>query len=148
MVVSKMPVWAKLQNLPLHLWHHNVLITIGNLLGKFLKTDEDRISRGILTFIRICIEVDLSEGLPESINLKFNNTQWTQPLDYENTTFWWCGCLQIGHLHSTCPKAKQTPKWNKKQQKQPKGWQCTTPWRKKYKKQKQKQRTKKTKKAH
>ena len=87
MVVSKMPVWVRLHNFPLHLWHHNLLITIGNVLGKFLKIDEDRITRVIFTFARICIEVDFSEGLPKSINLNFNNTQWTQPLDYENTTF-------------------------------------------------------------
>ena len=82
-----MPVWVRLHNLSLHFWHNNVLIAIGNVLGKFLKTDEDRISRGILTFAKICVEVDLSEGLPENINLNFNNTQLTQPLDYENAAF-------------------------------------------------------------
>jgi len=82
-----MSIWVRLHNLPLHFWHHSVLIAIGNVLGKFLKIDDDRLTRGIFTFSRICVEVDLSEGLLESINLNFNNTQWTQPLDYENTTF-------------------------------------------------------------
>lgn len=50
MVVSKMPVWVRLHNLPLHFWHHNVLIAIGNTLGKFLKIDGDRLTRGLFTF--------------------------------------------------------------------------------------------------
>lgn len=87
MVVSKMPVWFRLHNLPLHFWHHKSLIAIGNALGKYLEIYEDRISRGILTFTKICFEVDLSEGLPDSIILTFNDTQWIQPLDYENTAF-------------------------------------------------------------
>jgi len=127
MVVSKMPIWVRLHNLPLHFCHHNVLISTGNTLGKFLKIDGDKLKRGIFTFTRICVEVDLGQGLPESITLNFNNTQWTQPLDYENTTFWCHGCLQTGHLHSACPKEKQIPKWNKKQQIKPKLWQYTAP---------------------
>lgn len=75
MMVSKMLVWVRLHNLPLHFWHHKVLIAIGNVLGKYLKIDEDRISKGILTFASICVEVDLNEGLRDSINLNFNNTQ-------------------------------------------------------------------------
>lgn len=96
-------------------------------MEKFLKINGDRLTRGIFTFARICVKVDLSEELPESITLNFYNTQWTQQLDYENTAFRFRGCLQLGHLHIACPKAKQIPKWNKKQQKQPKGWQYTAP---------------------
>jgi len=87
MIVSKMPIWVRLHGLPLHFWHQKTLTAIGNSLGKFLKTDEDRTIRGIFTFARICVEVDLSQGLPDHIVLNFNNTQWIQQLDYENTAF-------------------------------------------------------------
>jgi len=60
MIVSTMPVWVRLHGLPLHFWHHKVLMAIGNSLGKFLKMDEDRAIRGIFMFARICVEVDLS----------------------------------------------------------------------------------------
>lgn len=122
MVVSTTPVWVRLHNLPLHFWHRKVLITIGNSLGKFLKVDEDRAIRGIFTFARICVEVDLSQGLPDHITLNFNNSLLTQPLDYENTTFRCRRCLQTGHLQYACPLARNKPKGNKKQQKKPKGW--------------------------
>lgn len=87
MVVLKMPIWVRLHNLPLHFWHLKVLIVIGNTLGKILKTDGDKLTKGIFTFSIICVEVDLSQGLLESITLNFNNTQWVQSLDYENTMF-------------------------------------------------------------
>jgi len=127
MVVSKMLVSVRLHNLPLHFWHHKVLIAIGNTLGKFLKIDEGRLTKGIFTFARICVEVDLSQGLPQSIILNFNNTQWIQSLDYENTTFRCRGCLQIGHLLSACPQARNIPNRNKQQQRRPKGWQHLEP---------------------
>lgn len=58
---------------------------IRNSLGKFLKINADIVTRDIFTFARICVEVDLSQGLPDNITLIHNNIQWTQPLDYENT---------------------------------------------------------------
>eukprot|EP00253_Pinus_taeda_P011765 PITA_11765 len=127
MVVSTMPVLVRLHNLPLHFWHRKALTTIGNSLGKHLKIDEDRANRGIFTYARICVEVDLSQGLPDHITLNFNNSLWTQQLDYENTTFRCCGCLQTGHLQYACPLTSKEPKGNKKQQKKPKGWQHTEP---------------------
>lgn len=127
MKVSKMPVWVRMHGLPLHFWHHKVLIAIGNSLGKFLKMDEERAIRGIFTFARICVEVDLSEGLPDHITLNFNNTQWIQQLDYENTAFRCRTCLQTGHLQNNCPLARKDPRKTKKQPKKPKGWQNTDP---------------------
>lgn len=61
MVVSKMPLWIRLHNLPLPFWHHQVLEGIENTLGKFVKIDLDKPSKGNFTFVRIC-EVDHSKG--------------------------------------------------------------------------------------
>lgn len=75
MVVSKMLVWVRFHNLPLHFWLPKVFEAMGNAIGKYLKQDIKRITRGIDTFARICVEVDLSQGLPDSIILIHNNTQ-------------------------------------------------------------------------
>lgn len=128
MKVSTIPIWVRLHNLPLHFWHHKVLIAIGNSLGKFLKIDENRVIREIFTFAKICVEVYLSQGLLDHFTLNYNNAPRTQPLDYENTTFRCRCCMQIGHLQYPCPLAKKDPKGNKKQQKKPKGWQHTDWW--------------------
>lgn len=112
-----MPVWVRLHNLPLHFWHFKALSAIGNSLGRMLKIDTDRHLKGIFTFARICVEVDLSQGLPESIFLTFNNIQWKQSLDYENTAFRCRGCQQTGHLLKACPSK------SKPQQRKSRGWQ-------------------------
>jgi len=125
-----MPVWVRLNNLPLHSWHHKVFTAIGNSLGKILKIDGDRVNQGIFTFSRICVEVDLSQGLPDHITLNYNNKLRTQPLDNENTTFRCRRYMQTGHLQNNCPLARKDPKGNKKQQKNPNGWQHID-WREK-----------------
>lgn len=130
MKVSTMPIWVRLHGLPLHFWHHKVLTAIGNSLGKFLKMDEDRVVRGIFTFARICVEVDLSQGLPDHIMLNFNNTQWIQQFDYENTAFWCRNCLQTGHLQNECPSAQKDTRKTKKQQKNPKSGNTQSHWKK------------------
>lgn len=119
MVVSRMPVWVRLHNLPLHFWHFKTLAAIGNTLGRMLKIDTERHIKGIFTFARICVEVDLSQGLPESIYLNFNNSQWKQSLDYENTAFRCRGCQQTGHLFNACKSLNKS----KPQQRKVKGWQ-------------------------
>lgn len=123
MVVTKMPVWVKLFNLPIHFWHYKVLEGIGNTLGTFIKVDNERLDRDIYTFARICVEVDLSQGLPEHILLIHNGKQWAQPLDYENTAFRCRICRQTGHLQSACPQNKKDRR--KRQPPKQKGWQFT-----------------------
>lgn len=69
MTVSEVPIWVRLYNLPLHFWSEQVLEGIGNNIGKYIKTDLERIDERIYTFARICVEVDLSKGLPDNIRL-------------------------------------------------------------------------------
>jgi len=70
MVVSRIPVWVRFHNLPLHLWNQQVLAGIGNTIGRYIKTDTQRLEKRIFTFARICVEVDLNKGLPNRIQLK------------------------------------------------------------------------------
>jgi len=120
MVVSKMPMWVKLYNLPLHFWHIKVFAGIGNALGKFLKVESEHLCKDIYTFARICVEVDLSQGLPDHILLLHNEKQWAQPLDYENTAFRCRICCQTVHLQSTCSQNKKDRR--KGQPPKLKGW--------------------------
>jgi len=71
MTVSRMPIWVRLYNLPLHFWSERVLEGIGNNIGKYIKKDQERIEERIYTFARICVEVDLSKGLSKSIRLVY-----------------------------------------------------------------------------
>jgi len=78
--------------------------------------DRERMDKGIFTFARICVEMDLSKGLPDRTHLTHQDFKWPQWLDFENTTF---RIHQMGHLQNTCKQAKKRIKIPEKQ----KGWQ-------------------------
>jgi len=124
MVVTKMPVWVRLPNLPLPFWHHEVLEDIGNRLGKFIISDEERREQGLFTYARICVEIDLSKGLPDKIQLQHESYKRIQALDYENTAFRCRTCHQTGHLHDSCPHARRFPKKKKGPNSKGKTWQA------------------------
>ena len=69
MVISRMLVWIRLHNLPLHFWNERILSGIGKNIGKYLKMDSQRLEERIYTFARICVDVDLSKGLSNHIQL-------------------------------------------------------------------------------
>lgn len=98
MVVSKISVWVRLPYLPLLFWHHKVLEDIGNNLGRLRKRDLKRTKKGIFNFASICVETNLSKGLPNHIILKHINLQWSQVLEYENTAFRCTTFFQTCHL--------------------------------------------------
>ena len=56
---------------------------------------------------RICVEVILGKGLPESITIKVD--QWThiQQLDYEQIPFKCKVCHEYGHFDNRCSKLKE-----------------------------------------
>lgn len=78
--------------------------------------DQEIIEKGIFTFVRICVEIDFSKGLPNHIHLVHKDFKWTPLLDFENTAFRCWTCLQIRHLQNTCPQAKKGTKKDPKSQ--------------------------------
>ena len=96
---------------------------IGNILGRFIKSDSDRKEHGLFTYARICVEIDLSKGLPDRLQLKHESFNWIQRLDYENTTFRFSFCHLMGHLQDTCPLPKKSTKKKKGQIFNRKNWQ-------------------------
>lgn len=120
-VITKLPIWVRLHNLPAHLWHYAVFEGIGNSLGRFLNADYSRVEQGIYTYARIYVEIDISRGLPDQINLKIGDFHWTQSLDFENTAFPCRNCHLTGHLQNSCPSILSHKKKADSKQK-PKRW--------------------------
>jgi hypothetical protein len=123
MTAMTTPVWVRLPNLPLHFYSSSFLPTLGNALGRFIKIDTDRIAKGFVTFARICVEIDLSQGLPDRILIDWGDGDpFIQMVDYENTAFRCRSCQQTGHLQATCPLSP-TPPSTSGARKRANGWQ-------------------------
>lgn len=120
--MTKMLIWIRLLDLPLHFWSSHTLEAIGSSIGKFLKNYLDRGKLGLSTYARICLEVDLSKGILEKIILKWKNTKWTIQLDYDNTTFHYRICNQTRHLQDTCPLRWNTTQGKKENKARNKRW--------------------------
>ena len=67
---KEVPVWVRLPNLSVHCWNYEALQKIGNKIGKFVDKENNK---SIYNCARICIEVDLEAGLPESVKLFVGN---------------------------------------------------------------------------
>ena len=91
MEVSRILVWVRLYNLPLHFWNESVLTCIGNILGWYIKIDTQRLEECIYTFACICVEVELNKGLLEHTfdtkTTKMDTTSWLQKY-----------CIQVQNL--------------------------------------------------
>ncbi|KAK6780222.1 hypothetical protein RDI58_022406 [Solanum bulbocastanum] len=71
-MLTTIPLWVKLPNLPLNCWNEVVLCKIGSILGKPLYADECTSQVNRISFARILVEVDITRPLPKK-------------------------CLQVGH---------------------------------------------------
>eukprot|EP00253_Pinus_taeda_P004488 PITA_04488 len=81
-VPSAVPVWLRLPHLPLHCWNQKSFQIIGNALGKYI---DQAVRKDQYSCTRICVEVDLEEGLPEAIKLTMAGWTHVQELDYEQS---------------------------------------------------------------
>lgn len=100
-VPSAVPVWVRLPHLPLHCWNQKSLENIGNALGKYI---DRAVRKDQYSCARICIEVDLEEGLPEAIKLTVAGWEHIQELDYEQLPFKCRHCHEHGHFAKHCKK--------------------------------------------
>jgi hypothetical protein len=62
--------------------------------------------RGIslTTFVRICVDMDFSKGLPNEIPLVAKDYVWNHKLDYENTKFTCRERFEVGRTSNPLPQ--------------------------------------------
>ena len=99
-----------------------IYIDIGNLLGRFIKSDSDKKEQGVFTYARICVEIDLIKGLHDILHMKHEFFNWNHILDYENTAFRCKLCHLMGHLQDSCPLPKKFTKKKKGKTTNRKNW--------------------------
>ncbi|KAF7831918.1 Retrovirus-related Pol polyprotein from transposon TNT 1-94 [Senna tora] len=92
------PVWIKLEGLPIEFFDPNILIRIGNSIGKFIGIDGQTHNLSIAKHARICVLLDLSKVLPNLITIgKFNQT-----LIFEDISNICISCGGANHAQYAC----------------------------------------------
>ncbi|CAI0451602.1 unnamed protein product [Linum tenue] len=97
-----MIVWVQLPALKIHFYHKEVLMTLGNLIGRTIKLDYHTLKQERAKFARLAVEVDISKALVPRIWL---DDEW-QKVEYENLPEVCFHCGRIGHGSGTCPLNK------------------------------------------
>ncbi|CAI0427373.1 unnamed protein product [Linum tenue] len=75
-----MIVWLQLPGLPIHLYHKEVLTSIGNLIGRTIKLDYHTLNQRRAKFARLAVEIDLGKPLIPRVHI---DGEW-QKVEYEN----------------------------------------------------------------
>ncbi|KAK4737473.1 hypothetical protein R3W88_001170 [Solanum pinnatisectum] len=68
-ILTTIPLWVKLPNLPLNCWNVVVLSKIESSLGKPLYANECTSQMNRISFVRILVEVDITRPLPKVIKM-------------------------------------------------------------------------------
>jgi hypothetical protein len=113
---KKVPVWLRFYSLPLDYWLPSTFEAMGNKLGKYVNTSEATLKGRYTSYARICIGMDVSGALPESISLEFRVEEWIQNIDYEHIPFICRICHKHGHLIREFPLNKKQEEDNPKPQ--------------------------------
>ena len=103
------PIQVRLFDLPMDFWDPEILEGIGNSIGTFVKV-ADTTRKGRYTFYaQICVYMNITEPLPDCIEVEYHDEIQQQPLDYEHITFRCQRCHEYGHLFRSCPQKFSEP---------------------------------------
>lgn len=98
--INTTPVWVRLANIPVNLYHNSILMGIARGLGKPIRVDSTTLKFERARFARVCVEVDLTKPLKGSVMV---NGEWYS-VAYEGLTNICSMCGLYGHLIHNCPK--------------------------------------------
>ncbi|KAF5204612.1 zinc ion binding / nucleic acid binding protein [Thalictrum thalictroides] len=106
-MIKSVPVWVKLAKVPKDLWNPKGFGWLGSAIGKPLFMDKTTEKGNMLSFARICIEVDANKELPSSIPLGPNRIV---EVEYPWKPLICCKCKVFGHPTTKCIPSVPVPK--------------------------------------
>ncbi|GAA0150427.1 hypothetical protein LIER_43098 [Lithospermum erythrorhizon] len=108
------PVWIRIEGLPLYLFDAPSLWSIANAIGKPLRIDPYNLSRINLNSARICVELNVTAPLVDSIWITFEDDASSTILEgfwvkvfYDFVPHYCTGCFHIGHDVVVCKRLKE-----------------------------------------
>ena len=92
------PIWIKLNNLPLNCWGEKSLSRIGSLLGVPLYADECTSKTLRVSYARILIEMDVTKTMPKEVKIADpNGNVFSQKVSYDWIPPYCKKCQSMGH---------------------------------------------------
>ncbi|GLT39747.1 hypothetical protein SLA2020_139220 [Shorea laevis] len=99
----KIAVWVKLHGVPIVCYHEAICLYLGSKIGKPIKVDPTTLLATRGKFARVCIEVDLSQQLPSSVDLDLEDLpQSIIPVEFEGLHKICFHCSEFGHTEDYC----------------------------------------------
>ncbi|WCJ25233.1 zinc ion binding nucleic acid binding [Euphorbia peplus] len=96
--VSSTMVWIRFPSLPVRYYHEDLLMAIGNTMGKAIKVDKNTLEASRGRFARVCVEIDLTSPLVA----KFSIDEVPFRIEYEGLHTACTNCGRYGHLRDVC----------------------------------------------
>ncbi|KAJ8421613.1 hypothetical protein Cgig2_010180 [Carnegiea gigantea] len=109
--LKSIPLWIRLPNLELKYWSISSLSKIGSLIGIPIKTDQYTISKTMIQYARLLIEVPIEGPFPDYVdffNEKGQLIRQQVQFDWKPTKC--THCHMLGHTNDICKKKKEIRK--------------------------------------
>jgi hypothetical protein len=94
--------WVLLPGLPLHFWNLKALESIDNALGRFICVEPQSLKSSNKKMAKVMVELDIHDGLLETIDIEWRGHIIRQKLDYLGIPFRCTLCRKTGHLRAAC----------------------------------------------
>ncbi|XP_057802766.1 uncharacterized protein LOC131018045 [Salvia miltiorrhiza] len=101
-------VWIRIFNLPHEYWHPEVLSGVAREVGMPILIDGQSAQAHVGHFARILVELDVSADLPEALDIKCGDIDFTVKFGYENLPYYCFVCKVVGHISNECRRRKTT----------------------------------------
>lgn len=96
------PVWVALPALPVHLHQQEALFEIVRPIGLPIKLDIAT-AKGLRPSVaRVCVELDVSQDLPQKIYIQAKGRLILQTIIYEDLPLFCKDCRRLGHASGNC----------------------------------------------
>ncbi|XP_057796520.1 uncharacterized protein LOC131012550 [Salvia miltiorrhiza] len=110
-------VWIRIFNLPHEYWHPEVLSGVAREVGTPILIDGQSAQAHVGHFARILVELDVSADIPEALDIKCGDIDFTVKFGYENLPYYCSVCNVVGHNSNECRRNKTTTTEERRQSK-------------------------------
>ncbi|KAK1281667.1 hypothetical protein QJS10_CPB22g00002 [Acorus calamus] len=100
------PVWLRIHNLTYDLFSPDILLSIGNGIGKPLRLDEFTLTRTRLSYARVCVELNPRDAPIYELDIITSAGLQSVTIEYENFPMPCSKCSRMGHPAAACPSRK------------------------------------------